>query len=124
MITTTITPEQAKAVIGEPYEDFYRCQKCFRLCTLAEMVDALSPGGTGRACPCGSLKYGPAVATWRDYPLPQVIRFSRLQFGPDADTLLRHDLDTEMDAEEPALTDEAKALWRARLVQAQRETAA
>jgi hypothetical protein len=58
-----------------PY-DFYRCGKCGRLVTQPEMQRAVGVGGTGRACPCGSLRYSPINLPWWGLLLPRVWHFA------------------------------------------------
>lgn len=78
--------------------DFMKCQKCGRICTNTEVVAAIGPGGHGKICPCGSLKYSPYQIAWRDYGLPQVVRYARevLYF---TDREVRADLWVETTAE-------------------------
>lgn len=56
--------------------DFMRCGKCGRLITHLEMVRAIGPKGTGKACPCGALKYAPSNLVWYDWLKPRVLYFA------------------------------------------------
>lgn len=56
--------------------DFWKCEKCGRLCTALEMAKALGISPTASCCPCGSLKYSPMnLPTW-GWCLPRVWRFA------------------------------------------------
>jgi hypothetical protein len=61
--------------------DFYRCEKCHRICTKLEWDAAMGVQGTGRACPCGGVKFSPTDVTWREYAQPQIIRYARLSLS-------------------------------------------
>ena len=80
-------------IVREEY-DFYRCEKCRRLCTKLEWDAAMGLHGTGRVCPCGGIKFSPSNVTWRDYVLPQVIRYARAGSSDrsEADAKLCEDL--------------------------------
>lgn len=56
--------------------DFMKCAKCGRLCTKPEIVVALGVGGTGQACPCGSMRYQPTNLPWWGWLLPRVWQFA------------------------------------------------
>lgn len=75
---------------------FMRCGKCGRICTKTEMERALGFCAESRACPCGSLKYAATDVTWRDYVLPQVLRFLRTQFS---DVAILDDMRMEAESE-------------------------
>ena len=110
----TLTPLER---LGDEYE-FYRCLRCLRICSQTEMLAAIGQDGSGSACPCGGLKYSPVQVTWRDYHLPQVVRFARHTFGETADQDLQRALWDEATAE--GLTDEAiaAAIDQVRIAQA------
>jgi len=76
--------------------DFMKCRKCDRICTNTEVSGAIGENGTGVICLCGSIKYQPYQITWKDYCLPQVVRCSRVKFGPSADSMLMADMVEEM----------------------------
>lgn len=73
------TPVDPLEAMAEVRADFWRCDKCLRLCTKPEMDQALGIGGTGRACPCGSMRYRPANLPWWGWLLPRVWRFAWLR---------------------------------------------
>jgi len=95
--------------------DFMKCLKCGRVCTNTEVTAAIEPGGDGAVCPCGSLKYGPYQVAWRDYALPQVIRYARERLG-FTDQAVRADLWLETGVERLSFLARCLAvaqLWRA-----------
>lgn len=55
--------------------DFYRCERCRRLCTALEMAHALELAGGGVCCPCGGKKYTPVNLPAYGWLLPRVWRF-------------------------------------------------
>ena len=71
----TLAPTAAE-VIGERHFDFYRCDRCGRLCTQPEMMRALGREGTGHVCPCGGLKYRPTNLRWFERSYPRVWTFA------------------------------------------------
>lgn len=114
------------AVIAPPVEalaeyDFIQCKKCGRICSHTEVQAAVGPGGIGRVCPCGSLKYTPITVTWESYHLPQVIRYAREKFGANADAQMLEDL--IMDATLAGFTPEAVVIRAEALKAAQQEIA-
>lgn len=66
----------AHEVIGQAAFDFYKCLKCGRVCTQPEMMVALGPGGSGKVCPCGGLRYSPINLPWLAWCLPRVLSFA------------------------------------------------
>ena len=69
----------AATVLGSVSADFWRCYNCGRLCTTPEMNKALGVGGSGQACPCGSMRYTPSNIPWWGWFLPRVWKFAFLR---------------------------------------------
>jgi hypothetical protein len=61
--------------------DFYRCQRCSRLFTRTQELEAFR---TGKVCPCGGLKYIPAWPAWYEWVLPRVLVFAYLRWRGEA----------------------------------------
>lgn len=56
--------------------DFWKCQKCGRICTKLEMLAATGLEPDDTCCPCGSLKYSPMNLPWWGWVLPRVWRLA------------------------------------------------
>lgn len=96
--------------------DFMRCEKCGRIITKPEMQIAIGAEGTGKACPCGGMKYTPIDLPWWGWGLPRVWAFAwqRVRSQSLSETFRRSPANPEHDHAMRVVKDELAQLQEKR----------